>query len=101
MKRDQWPMPRADDILDEINGSKVFNTIYLFQGYWQIKIGKMSKEKATFVCRYRTHQFEVMPFGLMNYGRYSIHLYYYFLSLCTLSSTIAGYGLKQVKDKKA
>ena len=68
MKRDRWPMPRVDEIFDEIKGSTVFTTIDLFQGYWQIKMDESCKEKTTFVCRYGTYQFEVMPFGLMNAG---------------------------------
>ena len=68
MKRDRWPMPRVDEIFDEIKGSSVFTTIDLFQGYWQIKMDESCKEKTTFVCRYGTYQFEVMPFGLMNAG---------------------------------
>lgn len=46
-------MPRVDEIFDEIRGSKIFTTI-------------ACKEKTTFICRYGTCQFEVMPFGLIN-----------------------------------
>ena len=66
MKRDRWPMPRVDEIFDEISGSKIFTTIDLFQGYWQIKMEESCKKKTTFICRYGTYQFEVMPMGLMN-----------------------------------
>ena len=59
---------RVDEIFDEINGSKVLTTIDLFQRYWQIKMDEMCKEKTTFVCRYGTYQFEMMPFGLVNSG---------------------------------
>lgn len=68
MKRVRWPMPRFDEILDEINGSNLFTTIDLFQGYWKIKMDEMCEEKTTFLCRYGTYHFEVMPFGLMNSG---------------------------------
>ncbi len=44
----------------------MFTTIDLFQGYWQIKMEETCKEKTAFICRYRTHQFEVTAFGLMN-----------------------------------
>ena len=54
MKRDRWPMPRVDEIFDEINGSKIFTTIDLFQGYWQIRMDEACKEKTTFICRYGT-----------------------------------------------
>ncbi len=36
MKRDRWPVPRVDEIFDEIQGSRVFTTMDLFLGYWQI-----------------------------------------------------------------
>ena len=68
MKRERWPMPRVDEIFDEINGSTVFTTNDLFQGYWQIKMEESCNEKTTIICRYGTFQFEVMPFGLMNSG---------------------------------
>lgn len=38
MKRDRWPMPRVDEIFDELKGSTVFTTFDLFHGYWQIKM---------------------------------------------------------------
>ena len=61
-------MPRVDEIFDEVAGSKYFTNIDLFQGYWQILMDEICKEKTTFKCRYCTYQFEVMPFGLMNSG---------------------------------
>ena len=54
MKRDRWPMPRADEIFDEINGSSMFTTIDQFQGYWKIRIEESCKEKKTFICKYCT-----------------------------------------------
>ncbi len=66
MHADRWPLPRVDEILDDMRGSSVFTTIDLFQGYWQIKMDETCKEKAAFICRYGTFQFEVMQFGLMN-----------------------------------
>ncbi len=66
MHADSWPLPRVDEILDNMRGSSVFTTIELFHGYWQIKVDETCKEKAAFLCRYGTFQFEVMLFGLMN-----------------------------------
>ena len=66
MHAERWPLPRVDEILDDMRSSSVFTTIGLFQGYWQIKIDETCKQKATFICRYGTFQFEVMPFDLMN-----------------------------------
>ena len=67
MHADRWPLPRVDEILDEMKGSNVFITIDLFQGYGQIKMDEVCKNKAAFICRYDTFQFEVMPFTLMNF----------------------------------
>ena len=44
-KRDRWPTPRVDGIFDEINGSMIFTTIDLFQGYRQMKMNEACKEK--------------------------------------------------------
>ncbi len=62
MKPDRWPLPRADEIIEDLAGSTVFSTVDLFSGFWQIKMDEACKEKTTFVCKYGTYQFEVMPF---------------------------------------
>ena len=66
MHADRWPLPRVDEILDDMKGSSEFTTIDLFQGYWQIKMDETCKEKASLMCRYGTFQFEVIPFGLID-----------------------------------
>lgn len=66
MKADRFPLPKIQEIFDELIGGKVFTTLDLFSGYWQIRLSEACKEKTTFVCRFGTFQFEVMPFGLMN-----------------------------------
>lgn len=66
MKPDCWHIPKIQEIFDDLSGGKVFTTLDLFSGYWQIRLGEGCKEKTTFVCRFGTYQFEVMPFGLMN-----------------------------------
>ena len=63
---DQWPIPRVDEILDDMKGRSIFTTIDLFQGYWKIEMDEACKEKASFICQYGTFQFEVMSFGLMS-----------------------------------
>ncbi len=50
-----------------MRGSVVFTTIDLLQGYLQIKMDEACKEKAAFICSHGMFQFEVMPFGLMNF----------------------------------
>ncbi len=68
MKRDRCPLPLINEIFDEVRGSTVFITLKFFQKYCQIKMHESCKETRTFICRYETFQFEVMPFGLKNSG---------------------------------
>ena len=66
MKADLWPLLKIEDIFDELQDSKDFTTLDLFTGYWQVCMSEECKEMTTFVCRFGTFQFEVMPFGMMN-----------------------------------
>ena len=66
MRTDRWPLPRIDEIIDDMRRSAVFTTTDIFERYWQIKMNEACKEKAAFICRYGTFQFEVMPFGQMS-----------------------------------
>ncbi len=66
MPSDRWPLPRIQDLFDDLTGSSVFTTLDLFAGYWQIQMDPSCKEMTTFICRQGTYQFEVMPFGLKN-----------------------------------
>ena len=66
MKADRWPLPKNEEIFDDLEGSSVFTTLDLFSGYWQVRMAENCKEKTNFVCCFGTFQFEVMPFGLMN-----------------------------------
>lgn len=43
-----------------------FTTVNSFFGYWQISMTDQCREKATFVCRFETFKYEVMPSGLKN-----------------------------------
>ena len=66
MNADRWPLPHIEEIFDDLRGKTVFTTLDLFTGYWQVRMADASKEMTTFITRYGTFQFEVMPFGLMN-----------------------------------
>ena len=55
MHADRWPLPRVDEILEDMRDSSVFTTVDLFQGYWQIKMDEASKEKAAFICSYGSY----------------------------------------------
>ena len=66
MKADRWPLLKIEEIFDDLEGSAIFTTLELFSGYWHVQMADKCKEMTTFVCRFGTFQFEVMPFGLMN-----------------------------------
>lgn len=64
--KDNYPLPRIDDIIDSLNGSNYFSSLDLASGYWQIKIKESDKYKTAFISHAGLFQFNVMPFGLMN-----------------------------------
>ena len=63
-KFDAYPMPRIDDILDNLGTAQYITTLDLTKGYWQIPIGEDSREKTAFSTPNGLFQFNVMPFGL-------------------------------------
>ena len=65
-KPDSYPLPRIDDMLDELGNMKYFSTLDLASGYWQVKMSEASREKTAFVIQHGLFEFRVMPFGLTN-----------------------------------
>ncbi|XP_018371543.1 PREDICTED: RNA-directed DNA polymerase homolog [Trachymyrmex cornetzi] len=65
-KKDSYPLPRIDDIFDQLSGSSWYSTLDLKSGYWQVKIRPEDKEKTAFSVGNGLWQFKVMPFGLCN-----------------------------------
>ena len=65
-KADTFPLPRMDDILDQLEKCKFFSTLDLKSGYWQIRVHPDSQEKTAFITPQGLYEFRVMPFGLMN-----------------------------------
>ena len=65
-KADTFPLPKIDDLLDQLGKSKYFSTLDLKSGYWQIKVHPSSQEKTAFTTHQGLFEFRVMPFGLMN-----------------------------------
>lgn len=62
--KDAYPLPRIDDSLDALGGSKLFSTLDLTSGYWQVELDVEAKEKAAFVTRSGLWEWQVLPFGL-------------------------------------
>ncbi|XP_068451557.1 uncharacterized protein [Clinocottus analis] len=61
---DQYTMPRIDDALDCLSGSKWFSVLDLRSGYYQIAMKEEDKEKTAFICPLGFYQFERMPQGI-------------------------------------
>ena len=66
IKIDTFPLPRIDDLLDQLGQSRFFSTLDLASGYWQIRVHPDSREKTAFVTPQGLFEFRVMPFGLTN-----------------------------------
>src|SRR5947208_17057883 len=64
--KNKYPIPRIDNLFDQLNGAKVFSKIDLYSSYHQVRINPEDMEKTTFQMRYRLYEFLVMPFGLTN-----------------------------------
>jgi len=64
--KDAYPIPRIDDALDTLAGSKCFSTLDLKSGYWQVEVDKEHREKTAFCTHEGLFEFNVMPFGLCN-----------------------------------
>nr|GEX22333.1 putative reverse transcriptase domain-containing protein [Tanacetum cinerariifolium] len=64
--KNRYPLPRINDLFDQLQGSRVYSKIDLRSGYHQLRVRNDGIPKTAFRTRYRHYEFQVMPFGLTN-----------------------------------
>ena len=72
--KNKYPLPRIDDIFNQLKGAKYFSKIDLRSCYYQLKIRLSDIPKIAFVTRYGQYEFTVMLFGLTNASEYFMNL---------------------------
>ena len=64
--KNKYPLPRIEDLFDQLKGASVFSKIDMRSGYYQLRVKDVNVPKTTFRTRYGHYEFLVMPFGLPN-----------------------------------
>ena len=65
-KKDIYPIPLVDELLQRISKAKIFTKLDIRQGFHRIRIDPVSEDLTTFKTRYGSFKYKVLPFGLTN-----------------------------------
>jgi hypothetical protein len=72
--KNKYPLPRIEDLFDQMKRASVFSKINLRSGYHQLKIRESDIPKTVFRTRYGLYEYTVMSFGLTNAPAYFMYL---------------------------
>jgi hypothetical protein len=72
--KNKYPLPRIEDLFDQLRGASVFLKIDLRSGYHQLRIRPSDIPKTTFITKYGLYEFTVMSFSLSNATTYFMYL---------------------------
>ncbi len=65
-RRDMFPMPLVEDVIDQLGKSTWFTALDLQSGFWQIQMAPEDMKKTALITKTKLYDWTVMPFGLKN-----------------------------------